>query len=106
MSRVKKNSALFAKLQNDKADEFNSFIDFVRTAKTNGTIDKKHKELILVALGVGSQCEWCIAMHIKNAVEAGCTKEEILDASMLAVAMGGGPKLAYIHVVYEELEKY
>jgi alkylhydroperoxidase/carboxymuconolactone decarboxylase family protein YurZ len=47
-----------------------------------------------------------IAKHIDGAVMAGATKEEILDACMLAVIMGGGPKLMYMNIVYEELEKY
>ncbi len=60
----------------------------------------------MLALGVAFQCTWCIAMHVKGCFDTGSSKEEILDAAMMAVVMGGGPKLMYIEVVYEELDKY
>jgi len=106
MDRMQETNQMFSKLKKDKPKELSSFINFSQTVKADGVIDTKHKELILVALGVSSQCSWCIAMHIEGAVKAGATKEEILDACMLAVVMGGGPKLMYMNVVYEELDKY
>jgi len=106
MDRLQETNQMFAKLKKDKPKELSSFINFSQIAKSNGAIDAKNKELILVALGISSQCSWCIAMHIEGAVKAGATKEEILDAAMLAVVMGGGPKLMYMNIVYEELDKY
>ena len=106
MSRMQETNKMFGKLKNDMPKELSGFINFSQISKADGAIDKKNKELILVALGVNSQCAWCIAMHIEGAVKFGATKEEILDACMLAVVMGGGPKLMYMNVVYEELEKH
>jgi alkylhydroperoxidase/carboxymuconolactone decarboxylase family protein YurZ len=45
-------------------------------------------------------------VHVKNAVNEGASKEEILDAAMMAVVMGGGPKMMYFKVLYDELDKY
>jgi alkylhydroperoxidase/carboxymuconolactone decarboxylase family protein YurZ len=45
------------------------------------------------------QCAWCIAVPVKGCVDQSATKEEILEAAMLAVVMGGGPKLMYIKIV-------
>ncbi len=30
----------------------------------------------------------------------------MLEAAMMAVVMGGGPKLMYMEILYEELDKY
>jgi len=103
---MQETNEMFGKLKHDMPKELSGFINFSQVSKADGAIDKKNKELILVALGVYAQCAWCIAMHIEGAVKFGATKEEILDACMLAVVMGGGPKLMYMNVVYEELEKH
>ena len=68
--------------------------------------DGKNKSLIGVALAISSQCTWCIATHVKTAVDAGASKAEIVDAAMMAVMMGGGPKLMYLTVLYEELANH
>jgi alkylhydroperoxidase AhpD family core domain len=52
-----------------------------------------------------NQCDWCIAIHVANAVKTGASREEILEAAWLAVLMGGGPKLLYLKVVVDELAR-
>jgi alkylhydroperoxidase/carboxymuconolactone decarboxylase family protein YurZ len=42
---------------------------------------------------------------VQNAVTNGATKDEIIDAGLLAVAMGGSPKMMHMRYVYEELDK-
>ena len=58
-------------------------------------VDLKSKELISVAIGCYSRCEYCIVYHCYKAFEAGASKEEILEAAMVSVAFGGGPSMAY-----------
>jgi len=58
-------------------------------------LDVKIKELISVAIGVFSRCEYCIAFHVYKALEEGATRDEIMEAAMVAVAFGGGPTMAY-----------
>ena len=97
---------ILKKLKKDSPKQINAFMNFVHTAKTDGPIDARTKELISIALAVSNQCEMCIAVHIKAALERGISKEEIIDASMQAVVQGGGPKLMYMAHVYNQLEKY
>lgn len=106
MDKIEQSNKMFAKLKRDMPAQLSSFMNFNQKVKNTDTIDKKHKELILVSLSVSTQCKWCIAMHIAGAVEVGASKDEILEAAMLAVVMGGGPKLMYMNAVYEELDKY
>lgn len=58
-------------------------------------LDLKTKELMSVAIGCYNRCEYCIVYHSYKAFEAGATKEEIMEAAMVAVAFGGGPSMAY-----------
>lgn len=105
MDRVQQTNEMFAKLKKDNPEGLSGFANFSNSIKKDGAISIKNKELILVSLGISSQCAWCIALHVKDAISAGCTKEEIIEAGMLAVLMGGGPKLMYMNILYEELEK-
>lgn len=65
------------------------------TYKEGDAIDPKTKELISIAIGVYIKCEYCIVYHTYKAFEAGASKDEILQASMVSVAFGGGPAMAY-----------
>lgn len=106
MERLQETGAMMGRLMKDMPDQIKSFGAFVKGAESNGTLDEKTKHLMLLSLGVAFQCSWCIALHVKGCVDTNSTKEEILEAAMMAVVMGGGPKLMYIEVVYEELDKY
>jgi len=64
-------------------------------ASKDGALSRKMKKLIFIALAVQQHCEYCIAHHVHEAMQAGATPEEIYEASHVAIAMGGGPSLAY-----------
>ena len=83
-----------------------AFMNFLNTVGKPSKLDAKTKELIAVALSVYAQCEWCIAFHVKNALENGASPEEIREASWIAVLLGGGPKLSYMQLVEKALEEY
>ena len=68
-----------------------------------GALSTKEKELIALALGILSECKWCIALHTKAAMEAGATKDEIVEACFMAVLMGGAPALAHMRIAMEAL---
>ncbi|NIP24058.1 MAG: carboxymuconolactone decarboxylase family protein, partial [Phycisphaerae bacterium] len=46
----------------------------------------------------------CIAAHVKKCIDAGATKEQILEAASVAVMMNGGPAYMHIPVVMDTLE--
>jgi len=93
-----------AKFIEDFPNQMSTFSDFIEAVKAPGALDRKTKELIGVALGIKAQCEWCIVIHTKYALEQGATKEEIWEAGWVAVSMGGGPSLAHLQVVQKALE--
>ncbi|MFB6159744.1 MAG: carboxymuconolactone decarboxylase family protein [Haloferacaceae archaeon] len=82
------------------------FLDYVESAEEPATLDRKTKELMSLAIGVVVRCEPCILWHTDAALDAGATPEEVEDALKVAVAMGGGPALAYAtnaHRVLQDL---
>lgn len=64
-------------------------------AAADGALSLRHKELMALALAVGMRCEGCIAVHVHDAIKAGATREEIVEAIGVAILMGGGPAMMY-----------
>ena len=70
-----------------------------------GVLSVKNKELIALAIGMAVRCEPCIILHVKKCLEAGATKEEILEAASVVVMMRGGPAFTYVPMIIEALEE-
>lgn len=87
-------------------EQIQKFIELLQSTEKQGSLDQKTKELISVALSVYAQCQYCIAFHVKNAVELGAKAQEIREAAWVAVAMGGGPKLAYMQFVEKAIKEF
>jgi len=49
-------------------------------------LDRKTKELIAIAASLATHCKGCLEGHIKKALKAGATKEELSET--IAITMG------------------
>lgn len=58
-------------------------------------LTEKTRELICIAVAVTTRCDACIGNHVRKAVKAGATREEITEALGVAVAMNAGAALAF-----------
>jgi len=87
-------------------DRMGSFMRFMKVNEQDGALSVKHKELISLAIGIAKQCKWCIAYHTKGSLDAGATKEEVMETAWTAVVMGGGPALAHMVLVKKALEEF
>jgi AhpD family alkylhydroperoxidase len=94
---------LFQQLEADFPEELEAFKGLSRVLERDGAIDRKTKDLILIALACATRCEKCIAVHVRNAVMNGADKNEILEAALLNALFNGGTGVMDMHVVYEEL---
>lgn len=72
-----------------------AFMGLLKGTYAPGALDLKTKELISVAIGCYNRCEYCIVYHTNEALNAGATRAEIIEAGMVSVAFGGGPSMAY-----------
>ncbi len=97
---------LMENLKQQYPAEINSFLGFMGKAEGNPALGGTQKELINVALSVAAQCEWCIALHVKNAVTGGATRDEIMSAGFMAVIMHGGPALMYLVPLSKALDEF
>ena len=84
-----------AKLRTQAPDVMKGFSLLAQAATQDGTLDKKTKELIALALGIASHCDGCIGFHTQALVKLGTSQEEVVETLGMAVYMGGGPSLMY-----------
>ena len=70
-----------------------ALMGFVGASLAKGALTVREKELVAIGISVHTGCEDCIAVHTYKALEAGCTRQEILESSGVAIMLGGGPVL-------------
>lgn len=75
---------------------FKGFDDMMTAYYAPSALDTKYKELIAIALSVSRCCIPCLAVHTKNAVAAGATRDEVIDAAKIGVEFGGGPSFVVV----------
>lgn len=86
-----KDRAYVDTLVNAASKEAAAFFNLKHTAeRKDGVIPIKYRELMSVAVALTTQCAYCIESHIKNAVEAGATREEIAETVFIAAALRAG----------------
>ena len=71
------------------------FADFYDSCKNTGVLDKKTKELLMIALSCVFRCSSCMEEHIKSALEAGASREEITEVLLIAAVIGADTQLAW-----------
>lgn len=81
-----------------------AFGGFFQGVDKPGALDTKTKKLISLSISIIKQCSWCVPYYVNRAIEAGATREEILESSMVALKMGGGPALMHIRWVLDALK--
>lgn len=94
------------KLKEAAPEMMTAFGNLGKAVLKDGAISLKTKELIAVSLSVQNRCETCIMSHIKNAIKAGVTREELADALGVCVLMGGGPNSAYAATALEVFDQF
>ncbi len=71
----------------------------------DGALSRKNKRLIGMAVALGVGCTPCIIGQTKLAVEAGATKEEVLEAASVLLAIHGTTGYAETWRVVKVLEE-
>jgi AhpD family alkylhydroperoxidase len=93
-----------AKARADAAPQnIEAWRNFSRTVFKAGALDAKTKQLIAVAVAHVTQCPYCIHSHTPQAMKAGATKEEIMEAIWVAAEMRAGAAYAHSVMAMEEI---
>jgi AhpD family alkylhydroperoxidase len=93
------------KIKEQAPDIARGFGGFYQTIMKEGALSLREKELIALALGVATRCTACIDLHVQGCLKAGATREQVLEATGVAVMMQGGPAYTYVPEVLRALEE-
>jgi AhpD family alkylhydroperoxidase len=103
LDRLKK---LAAKLSTEIPGPMSGFGKLHKEAVSEGSLSAKMKELIALAIAISIRCEGCISLHIRDAIKAGASREEIMETIGVAIFMGGEPSLIYGAEALDALEQF
>lgn len=92
LANTNKNLDFFRKNHPDAAKGFSALHHGALKA---GALSVKDKELQALAIGIAKQCIDCIGFHVKAAVSAGASRDEIIETVGVCIVMGGGPSFMY-----------
>jgi len=82
-----------------------AYTAFRQAVYKDGALNLKTKRLIALACGLQGGCTRCVQGQTKDAISAGATKEEVLEAVAVAVVMGGTTVSAETWRVVKVLEE-
>ena len=93
-------------LKKEKREAIGDFQSFMNSVLEEGELDTKTKELVTLGTAITARCKYCIGLHTQSALDAGATRDEILEVALVAIMMGGGPALTYVTEVRKALEEF
>ena len=73
---------------------------FYDAVTKGGVLDTKTRELLMLSLASAFRCPNCTESHIKAALEAGVTKEEITEALLITAVEAAGTQLNWAREIY------
>jgi AhpD family alkylhydroperoxidase len=76
-----------------------------RKGMEDGALSGKVKELMALAISIVVGCEGCIAYHVHDAIQAGATRQELLETAGVGLLMGGGPGSIYAAHALEAIDQ-
>jgi len=76
--------------------EFSAFVELDKiVGREDGTIPRKYRELIAIAVACTTQYPYCLDVHTRAAKRARATREAVSEAAMLAAALRAGAALTH-----------
>ncbi|MDX2017331.1 MAG: carboxymuconolactone decarboxylase family protein [Planctomycetota bacterium] len=82
------------------------FQTLMKDNAAEGGLSVKVKELIALGISVHTRCHPCIYAHVEKCLKVGATPKEIMEATGVAVMMGGGPVYTTSPVVAAALDHF
>ncbi len=82
-----------------------AFHAFSKAVFAEGSLDRRVKQLIAVAVAHVTQCPWCIEGHVKAARREGATGAQIMEAIWVAAEMRAGASFAHSIKALELLDE-
>ncbi len=84
---------LFKKFKEQNPEITEAYEKLGATVHNTGPLDERTRALIKIALSTGAGLEGAVHAHVRRALAAGVTKEEILHSIFLALPTLGWPRM-------------
>jgi AhpD family alkylhydroperoxidase len=94
-----------AEFKKELPEAFAAQTAFNNAVYKDGALSTRIKRLMAMAIAVRAGCPGCITYQTNLAVEAGATKEEVVEAASVATSMGGTTANAWVWVVVQMLKE-
>ena len=106
IEKIKADRKMAHQYFTDNSEVYRSFVEMELKTYEDGALSRKHKELIAIGISIQINCESCLEWHIKQAVHAGASREEVIEAIEVGMEMGGGPATVASRFAMQVLEYY
>jgi len=100
---IQDRKSLHLKFQ-QRVKTYKAFLEVEKIAFQEGSLEKKTKELMALAIAIVTKCEPCMEWHLEQALLAGAKDEEIYETIDVAIEMGGGQAGAYARFAMKALD--
>jgi AhpD family alkylhydroperoxidase len=97
--------ALTEQLGSETEKFMSAFVEFQERTLATGALSNHIKQLMALTIVIVLRCDGCIATYVHDALKAGATRNEILEAIGVAILMGGAPVVAYGSEALEALNQ-
>ncbi|MEA3489507.1 MAG: carboxymuconolactone decarboxylase family protein [Candidatus Omnitrophota bacterium] len=101
---LKEFNELMTDIRKAIPEQYDTFIKEKDMLTKSGKLPEKIKWLLLLVASTAEKCPVCISRAVQHCLEAGWTKEEILEACMVAVLIGGSSVMTYVTLVDKAIE--
>lgn len=95
-----------AQLGQEIPGPMSGFARLHRKAVEDGALPAQVKEMMALAISITVGCDGCIAYHVHDAVQAGASRQELLETIGVALLMGGGPGSIYAAHAMDAIEQF
>jgi AhpD family alkylhydroperoxidase len=97
--------APYKKFMEEYQDIWAAYDQLGAAVHQHGPLDEKARELIKLGMAVGAQLEGAVHSHVRKALAAGATTEEIRQTVLLAIPTIGFPStMAALTWIEDELD--
>ncbi len=96
---------LMRNIKKNVPEEYEAFLHEKSVIMKGSKLPAKTKWLMLLVASVTAKCPVCIPRAVKNCLEAGWTRAEMLEACMVSVLVGGSSAMTFVTLVEKSIEE-
>lgn len=79
------------RLEKEAPDLYSGFMGMANKYYKERALSIKYKWIMSVTAAVATKCVPCMVISVNNAISAGASREEIIEAASIGVKFGGAP---------------